>query len=97
MSQNSTWADIYAPLAPPCSEICQRLVESLPGGKDHFRPVTGLPVSTYFSAYKAQWMVEHSEEVRGGRVIMCMRVCVCVCVCVYGRVRACDARGFVAR
>ncbi|KIZ04063.1 glycerol kinase [Monoraphidium neglectum] len=45
-------------------EICQRLVESLPGGKDHFRPVTGLPVSTYFSAYKAQWMVEHSEEVR---------------------------------
>lgn len=46
------------------SEICSRLSESLPGGKDHFRPVTGLPVSTYFSAYKVQWMMENSKEVR---------------------------------
>lgn len=38
--------------------------ESLPGGKDHFRPVTGLPVSTYFSAYKVAWLIENCEQVR---------------------------------
>jgi hypothetical protein len=47
-----------------CSEICRAWEASLPGGKDHFRAVTGLPVSTYFSAYKFQWMRQHVPEVR---------------------------------
>ncbi|GBF97483.1 glycerol kinase-like [Raphidocelis subcapitata] len=46
------------------SEVCARLQESLPGGKDHFRPVTGLPISTYFSAYKVQWLLENCDKVR---------------------------------
>jgi hypothetical protein len=50
----------------PRSEICARLAESLPGGKDHFRPVTGLPVSTYFSAYKVAWLLENVPAVRAG-------------------------------
>jgi hypothetical protein len=28
-----------------CSEICHKWEKSLPGGKDHFRSVTGLPIS----------------------------------------------------
>ncbi|KAI8473361.1 MAG: hypothetical protein J3K34DRAFT_411128 [Monoraphidium minutum] len=46
------------------SELCQRLSDALPGGRDHFRAITGLPVSTYFSSYKAAWLVENVPEVR---------------------------------
>ena len=49
------------------SEICHTWEASLPGGKDHFRPVTGLPVSTYFSAYKFQWMQENVPQVRSSK------------------------------
>ena len=31
--------------------------------QDHFRPVTGLPVSTYFSAYKWRWLHENVPAV----------------------------------
>jgi glycerol kinase len=34
------------------------------GGKDRFRPITGLPVSTYFSAYKFLWMYENVPNVK---------------------------------
>lgn len=50
-----------------CSEICRAWESQLAGGKDHFRPVTGLPISTYFSAYKFQWMRENVPEV--GRLL----------------------------
>lgn len=50
-----------------CSKICRRWEVELSGGKDHFRPVTGLPISTYFSAYKFQWLAEHVPEVRPGQ------------------------------
>jgi glycerol kinase len=33
------------------------------GGADAFRPVTGLPVSTYFSAYKLAWLLRHAPRV----------------------------------
>lgn len=33
------------------------------GGRDSFRSVTGLPVSTYFSSYKLQWLIENVPEV----------------------------------
>ncbi|KAF6261584.1 hypothetical protein COO60DRAFT_1268650 [Scenedesmus sp. NREL 46B-D3] len=45
------------------SEICRAWEASLAGGKQHFRGVTGLPVSTYFSAYKFQWMCQHAPGV----------------------------------
>uniref|UniRef100_A0A7S3VPC6 glycerol kinase n=1 Tax=Dunaliella tertiolecta TaxID=3047 RepID=A0A7S3VPC6_DUNTE len=45
------------------SEICNRMEEEL-GGKDYFRPVTGLPINNYFSAFKFKWMYENCEAVR---------------------------------
>jgi glycerol kinase len=34
------------------------------GGSDRFRAKTGLPISTYFSALKIRWMLDHVEGVR---------------------------------
>lgn len=50
------WSDVRT--APVC-----RAIQSTIGGKDGLRDVTGLPVSTYFSAYKLRWMVENVPEV----------------------------------
>jgi glycerol kinase len=33
-------------------------------GASHFRSVTGLPISTYFSAFKMKWMMENVPEVQ---------------------------------
>lgn len=33
-------------------------------GIDHFRPVTGLPISTYFSAFKVKWLLDNVAEVK---------------------------------
>ena len=41
------------------------------GGQDAVRGVTGLPISTYFSASKLRWLMENVPEVREGRG-MCM-------------------------
>ncbi len=43
-------------------EICDRL--SLSGGQDRFREKTGLPIATYFSATKINWMLENVEGLR---------------------------------
>lgn len=43
------------------SAICHRMEREL--SKEHFRSVTGLPISTYFSAYKLRWMMENSPVV----------------------------------
>mmetsp|Transcript_84269 Transcript_84269/g.132715 ORF Transcript_84269/g.132715 Transcript_84269/m.132715 type:complete len:549 (-) Transcript_84269:46-1692(-) len=43
------------------SEIADRLKDK--GGQDRFRAVTGLPVSTYFSAVKMRWLIENCPEV----------------------------------
>ena len=32
--------------------------------QDYFRPITGLPISTYFSAYKYLWLYENVDAVR---------------------------------
>lgn len=45
------------------SAICSAWEERV-GGRDYFRPVTGLPISTYFSAFKFQWLYEHVPAVR---------------------------------
>ncbi|PRW58390.1 Glycerol kinase [Chlorella sorokiniana] len=42
--------------------ICHALTEQL-GSQDYFRPVTGLPISTYFSAYKLKWLLDNVPAV----------------------------------
>lgn len=44
------------------SEICNRLAQD--GGQDRFRPQTGLPLATYFSGPKIQWVLENVDGVR---------------------------------
>jgi glycerol kinase len=43
-------------------EICDRLAEA--GGQDRFRPISGLPLATYFSGPKIQWILDHISGVR---------------------------------
>lgn len=45
------------------ADVCDAMAQRLPGGRDHFRPVTGLPISTYFSAYKLKWLLENVSAV----------------------------------
>jgi glycerol kinase len=35
--------------------------------QDAFRAVTGLPISTYFSAFKWAWLLEHVPEVAAAK------------------------------
>ena len=51
------WLDIRT------RELCSRMTQEL-GSKDYFRPITGLPISTYFSGFKFKWLY---ENVRHGR------------------------------
>lgn len=44
-------------------ELCSRMEEQLEGGRDHFRATTGLPISTYFSAFKWKWLYENVPDV----------------------------------
>ncbi|KAL3149273.1 hypothetical protein ABBQ32_002090 [Trebouxia sp. C0010 RCD-2024] len=41
-----------------CADMEQRF-----GSKDHFRPVTGLPISTYFTSYKLKWLMDNVPKV----------------------------------
>jgi len=43
------------------AEICERL--AMDGGQDRFRARTGLPIATYFSGPKLQWLLENVEEI----------------------------------
>ncbi len=43
-------------------DICDRLAGE--GGQDRFRPRVGLPLSTYFSGPKVQWILENIDGVR---------------------------------
>ncbi|CAI5458381.1 unnamed protein product [Closterium sp. Yama58-4] len=52
------WMDVRT------SALCQRLEQQLPGGRDEGRGVTGLPLSTYFSALKLTWLLEEVPAVR---------------------------------
>ena len=42
--------------------ICTELGKQ--GGQDRFRPLTGLPLATYFSGPKIRWMLDHTPGVR---------------------------------
>ncbi|KAK9690414.1 hypothetical protein RND81_09G126200 [Saponaria officinalis] len=46
------------------SSICRRLEKDLPGGRNHFEPSCGLPISTYFSATKLLWLLENVDAVK---------------------------------
>ena len=43
-------------------KICNQMAKK--GGKDRFRPVTGLPLSTYFSGPKIVWLLENVPGLR---------------------------------
>ena len=43
-------------------KICNQLADD--GGQDRFRPTTGLPIATYFSGPKIQWILDNVEGVR---------------------------------
>ncbi len=43
-------------------DICDHLADE--GGQDRFRPVVGLPLATYFSGPKIQWILENVSGVR---------------------------------
>ncbi len=38
--------------------VCEEVVRRVGGDKDYFKGVTGLPISTYFSAFKLKWLAE---------------------------------------
>jgi glycerol kinase len=42
--------------------LCAELARE--GGQDRFRPVTGLPLATYFSGPKLRWMLDHIPGLR---------------------------------
>lgn len=44
--------------------LCKTLSDQFSDGVDHFRGVTGLPISTYFSAVKLRWLMENVPEVK---------------------------------
>lgn len=46
------------------AQICQRIIDKHGGDHDCFRKITGLPVSTYFSAFKILWLLENVPEVK---------------------------------
>jgi glycerol kinase len=52
-------------------ELCQRL--ALEGGQDRLRAKTGLPIATYFSGPKLQWLLDHvpgaRERARSGELL----------------------------
>jgi glycerol kinase len=43
-------------------DLCDRLARD--GGQDRFRPISGLPLATYFSGPKIQWILENVDGVR---------------------------------
>src|SRR3954470_21113045 len=52
------WQDIRT------AEACAGLAAGDPTGADRFRPLTGLPISTYSSALKLAWILESSGQDR---------------------------------
>ncbi|KAG1678004.1 hypothetical protein FOA52_000799 [Chlamydomonas sp. UWO 241] len=52
------WSDMRT------TELCNTMAADLPGGINHFREKTGLPISTYFSSFKFKWMYENVDDVK---------------------------------
>jgi glycerol kinase len=45
-------------------EICERIIKLHDGNQDYFKPITGLPISTYFSAFKMLWLLENIPHIK---------------------------------
>ncbi|KAI7985759.1 Glycerol kinase [Camellia lanceoleosa] len=52
------WMDVRT------SSICRKLEKELSGGRTHFVDTCGLPISTYFSAVKLLWLLDHVDAVK---------------------------------
>eukprot|EP00897_Mesotaenium_endlicherianum_P008755 jgi/Mesen1/7908/ME000420S07053 len=46
------------------NSLSRQLEKELEGGRDHFKPATGLPISTYFSALKVKWLLDNVPLVK---------------------------------
>jgi glycerol kinase len=62
-------ADTGDPIAPAVvwqdtrtDELCRELGGSR--GPDRYRPITGLPLATYFAGPKVRWLLDHTEGLR---------------------------------
>ena len=44
------------------ADLCTQYAQA--GGQDRFRPLTGLPLATYFSAPKLRWLLDHVPGLR---------------------------------
>lgn len=44
--------------------LCEQLAGGRNGGQDRFRAKTGLPIATYFSGPKLQWLLDHVDGAR---------------------------------
>ncbi|KAJ5074100.1 hypothetical protein M0811_00728 [Anaeramoeba ignava] len=44
-------------------QICNDLIQKF-GNQDHFKEICGLPISTYFSATKLNWLIQNVPEVK---------------------------------
>ncbi|HWE96910.1 MAG TPA: glycerol kinase GlpK [Tepidisphaeraceae bacterium] len=63
------WSDTRT--ADLCDRYAKEAVPGGSGGQDRFRPATGLPLATYFSAPKLRWLLDNvpglNELARSGR------------------------------
>lgn len=49
------------------TELVDQILDRIPGrDSNYFKDKTGLPISTYFSALKLKWLIQHVLEVRRG-------------------------------
>ncbi len=57
-SQSLVWLDTRN------SITCDQLLSKFQNNKDYFRPATGLPITTYFSATKLKWLFDNVPAVK---------------------------------
>ena len=46
------------------TKICEALIQKYAGDRNHFKHVTGLPISTYFTGFKIKWLLDNVPEVK---------------------------------
>ena len=55
------------------TKIVDQMIKEKKGNKDYYREKTGLPMATYFSAFKFKWMIENvlqiKEKIQGKNTI----------------------------
>jgi len=46
------------------SKIVDAMIKENGGNKDHYREKTGLPMTTYFSAFKFKWLMDNVPQIK---------------------------------